>query len=43
MVLAVESYVGRKDGGEGVELEEQLLVTDTGTELLSSYPMDMTP
>lgn len=42
MVLAVESYVGRKDGGEGVKLEEQLLVTDTGTELLSSYPMEMT-
>lgn len=42
MVLAVESYVGRKDGGEGVKLEEQLLVTETGAEVLSSYPMDMT-
>lgn len=42
MVLAVESYVGRLDGGEGVKLEEQLLVTETGTEVLSSYPMAMT-
>ncbi len=42
MVLAVESYVGRKDGGEGVKLEEQLLVTENGSERLSSYPMDMT-
>jgi Xaa-Pro aminopeptidase len=42
MVLAVESYVGRKDGGEGVKLEEQLLVTDDGTELLSSYPLGLT-
>ncbi len=42
MVLAVESYVGRKDGGEGVKLEEQLLVTEDGAEVLSTYPMGMT-
>jgi Xaa-Pro dipeptidase len=41
MVLTVESYVGRNDGGEGVKLEDQLLVTDTGCELLSSYPIDL--
>ena len=41
MVLCVESYVGRKDGGEGVKLEEQVLVTDTGHEVLSSYPMGL--
>lgn len=42
MCLTVESYVGRKDGGEGVKLEEQLVVTETGAELLSSYPLDLT-
>ena len=41
MVLCVESYVGRKDGGQGVKLEEQLLVTETGSELLSSYSMSL--
>jgi len=38
MVLCVESYVGRKDGGQGVKLEEQVLVTKTGHEVLSRYP-----
>jgi Xaa-Pro dipeptidase len=42
MVLAVESYVGRKDGGEGVKLEEQLLVTENGSETLSTYPLELT-
>ena len=41
MVLSVESYVGRKDGGEGVKLEEQGVVTDDGYELLSSYPIGL--
>jgi Xaa-Pro dipeptidase len=42
MVLAVESYVGRKDGGEGVKLEEQLLVTENGAGTLSTYPLELT-
>jgi len=41
MVLCVESYVGRKDGGHGVKLEEQVLVTAKGHELLSSYPLEL--
>jgi Xaa-Pro aminopeptidase len=41
MVLCVESFVGRKDGGEDVKLEEQLLVTEKGHELLSAYPMGL--
>ncbi|TWH01143.1 Xaa-Pro aminopeptidase [Mesorhizobium sp. J18] len=40
MVLCVESYTGRLGGREGVKLEEQVLVTETGTEKLSSYPLD---
>jgi len=38
MVICVESYVGRVGGREGVKLEEQVLITDDGPELLSSYP-----
>lgn len=40
MTLCVESYVGEEGGREGVKLEEQLLVTETGTELLSRYPFE---
>jgi len=40
MTLCVESYMGAADGIEGVKLEEQLLVTETGVELLSHYPHD---
>lgn len=40
MVVCVESYVGRHGGLEGVKLEEQLLITDSGHERLSSYPYD---
>lgn len=40
MVIAVESYVGRHGAREGVKLEEQILVTDSGPECLSRYPFD---
>jgi len=40
MVLCVESYVGRRDGGPGVKLEEQVLITETGYEALSKYPFE---
>lgn len=40
MVLCVESYTGRLGGREGVKLEEQALITETGYEMLSSYPLD---
>lgn len=40
MVLCVESLVARNDGTECVKLEEQLLITETGRELLSSYPFE---
>ncbi len=41
MLLCVESYIGRKDGGEGVKYEQQVLVTKTGIELLTPYPDDL--
>lgn len=40
MTLCVESYIGEEDGPEGVKLEEQVLVTDRGTEVLSKFPHD---
>jgi Xaa-Pro aminopeptidase len=40
MTLCVESYIGEEGGREGVKLEEQLLVTEDGTKLLSSYPFE---
>jgi Xaa-Pro dipeptidase len=39
MVLCVESFVGRKSGGPGMKLEEQVLITDCGHEVLSQYPI----
>ncbi len=40
MTLCVESFIGGPDTREGVKLEQQFLVTETGTELLSHYPFD---
>lgn len=40
MVVSVESYIGEVDGAEGVKLEEELIITETGVEMLSRYPFD---
>ena len=40
MTICLESYVGRVGGREGVKLEQQVLVTDSGIEILSPYPLD---
>jgi Xaa-Pro dipeptidase len=40
MTLCVESYIGDEGGHEGVKLEQQLLITDPGPELLSSFPFE---
>ena len=42
MTLCVESYIGAEGGGDGVKLEEQVLVTGRGVELLSHFPFDET-
>jgi Xaa-Pro aminopeptidase len=42
MTLSIESYVGEVGGADGVKLEEQVLITETGCETLSSYPLDDT-
>lgn len=43
MTVCVESYVGAPGGIEGVKLEEQVLITDISTEVLSNYPIDLRP
>ena len=40
MVLCVESYIGPEGAREGVKLEQQVLVTDSGSQVLSRFPWD---
>ena len=40
MVMYVESYVGEVGGREGVKLENQCLVTESGPIVLSRYPFE---
>lgn len=40
MVLCIESYVGKTGETDGVKLEQQVLVTDAGCEILSTYPLE---
>ena len=40
MTLCVESYIGAVDGHEGVKLEQQILITPDGPELLSHFPLE---
>ena len=40
MVFCVESYIGSAGSGQGVKLEDQLLVTETGVEIMSDYPFE---
>jgi len=40
MVFSLESYIGAVGGSEGVKLEDQLVITDDGPELLSRFPFE---
>ena len=40
MVVCVESYVGVLHGPEGVKLEQPVLITDNGPEVLTALPLD---
>ena len=40
MMLVVELYAGEQGAGHGVKLGDEVLVTDTGTEVLAPYPLD---
>ena len=41
MTLCVESFIGEEGGREGVKLEEQVIITENGVELLSTYPFEL--
>jgi Xaa-Pro aminopeptidase len=41
MVMCVESFVGPKRGGEGVKLEQQILITNGAPEQLAPYSLDL--
>lgn len=40
MVFCVESYIGSSTSGQGVKLEDQLLITETGVEIMNDYPFE---
>ncbi|WP_305985328.1 Xaa-Pro peptidase family protein [Roseibium sp. MMSF_3544] len=40
MTLCVESFIGADGGREGVKLEQQVLITANGIELLSKFPFE---
>ena len=40
MTVCVESYMGEENGRDGVKLEQQVLITDTGCRLLSTFPFE---
>jgi len=40
MTICVESYLGPDGAREGVKLEEQVLITETGIEMLSTLPLE---
>jgi len=40
MTICVESYIGEDGGDCGVKLEEQVLITEEGVELLSKFPFE---
>ncbi|MBB3139701.1 M24 family metallopeptidase [Halomonas organivorans] len=42
MTLCVESFIGAEGGEEGVKLEQQVLITGSGTEILSNFPFEET-
>ncbi|REC58615.1 aminopeptidase P family protein [Rhodosalinus sediminis] len=40
MVVSVESYIGEPGAADGVKLEEQVVITETGIAKMSRYPYD---
>ncbi len=40
MVICVEALVGAEGGDFSIKLEDQVLITDSGPENLTSYPFD---
>ena len=40
MTVCVESYIGERGGHEGVKLEQMVRITDSGCELIATFPFE---
>jgi Xaa-Pro dipeptidase len=40
MVVCIESYMGPEGEHDGVKLEQQVLITEDGYELLTTFPYE---
>ena len=40
MTVCVESYIGEVGGPDGIKMEQQVLITATGHEILSQFPLE---
>ena len=40
MCIALETYAGSEDGNDGIRLEDMLVITDTGIEVMTKFPND---
>ncbi|MEQ8370136.1 MAG: Xaa-Pro peptidase family protein [Alphaproteobacteria bacterium] len=40
MALCIEAYIGPENGPEGVKLEQQIITTEAGPQLLSTFPFE---
>ena len=40
MIMTSEAYIGAVGGAEGIKLEEQVLITETGFEVMSRSPYE---
>jgi Xaa-Pro aminopeptidase len=40
MVICVESYIREEGGAQGVKLEQKVLITETGIEVMSEFPFE---
>ena len=40
MTICAESYIGERGGHEGAKLEQMVRITETGSELIASFPFE---
>lgn len=42
MTVCVEAYIGEEQGPDGIKLEQQVMITENGSELLSNFLLEAT-